>query len=279
MKKAVGGCLAAAVVLLVLCAVGLWFLVLKPAARVADRALDSAREGIAQVADLGRTVARMRELEAGVRVTGPYVPPADGRLTGAQVERFLAVQAAVVAALGSAAAVPDVPAGELVAEAAGALRALARLGDAGLAAKQAQVDALNAQSMSLDEYRWVRERASEVLIAGGVSMAAAGAGAAGSEVLGQAGEAAQQLGEAARQAVDAARRAAAAARDAWQGKPHAASPPQAPADAPASPGAPLPTGDAPLPGSSTDPRLLDFPLVAPHAEAFIRARALAAIGL
>jgi hypothetical protein len=219
----------------------------------------------------------MRELEAGVRTPGPYAAPADGHLTAAQVDRFLAVQAAVLAALGPATAVPDAPAGDLagaVAEAAGALRALARLGDAGLAAKQAQVDALNAQSMSLDEYRWVRERASEVLVAGGVSMAVAGAGAAGGEVLGRAGETAQQLGE-------AARRAAQAARDAWQGKPPAESAPQPPADEPSAPAAgdAPPAASAPLPGASTDPRLVDFPLVAPHAEAFIRARALAAIGL
>jgi hypothetical protein len=291
MKKALGGCLAAAVVLLVLGGASLWFLVIKPAAVVADRALEGAREGIAQVTDLGRTVARMRELEAGVRTPGPYAAPADGHLTAAQVDRFLAVQAAVLAALGPATAVPDAPAGDLagaVAEAAGALRALARLGDAGLAAKQAQVDALNAQSMSLDEYRWVRERASEVLVAGGVSMAVAGAGAAGGEVLGRAGETAQQLGEAARQATDAAtaaadaaRRAAQAARDAWQGKPPAESAPQPPADEPSAPAAgdAPPAASAPLPGASTDPRLVDFPLVAPHAEAFIRARALAAIGL
>ena len=295
MKKALGGCLAAAVVLLVLGGVALWFLVIKPAAVVADRALEGAREGIAQVTDLGRTVARMRELEAGVTTPGPWAAPADGRLTAAQVDRFLAVQTAVVAALGPATAVPDAPAGDLagaVAEAAGALRALARLGEAGLAAKQAQVDALNAQSMSLDEYRWVRERATEVLIAGGVSMSVAAAGAAGGEVLGRAGETAQQLGEAARQATeaataaaDAARRAAEAARDAWQGNPPAAPTPQPPADAAPAPAAPTAAGDAtatapaPLPGASSDPRLVDFPLVAPHAEAFVRARALAAIGL
>jgi hypothetical protein len=289
MKKALGGCLVAAVVLLVAGSALLWFLVIKPAAVVADRALDGAREGIAQVADLGRTVARMRDLEAGVR-TSAFAEPADGRLGAVQVERFLAVHAAVVAALGPAvipAAEAPSAGGGAFDEAAGTLRALAGLGAAGLAAKQAQVDALNAQAMSLDEYRWIRERAVAALVAGGVSMAVAGAGAAGSEALGRAGEAAQRLGDAARQATDAAtaaaeaaQRAAEAARAAWRGTPPApAAPSSGPPVEPVAPeGAPVPDAVAAA-ASGANAHLGDFALVEPHAEAFIRAKALAAVGL
>jgi hypothetical protein len=296
MNKTLGGCLLAAVVLAVAGGAALWFLVLKPAAQVADRALDGAREGISEVVDLGRTVARMRELEAGVLATA-FAAPADGLLSPAQLERFLAVQSAVVAALGPAALsgadLPTDPVG-VVAEAAGALRGLARMGEAGLAAKQAQVDALNAQSMSVDEYRWIRERGTAALVAGGVSIAVAGAGTVGGEALGRAAETAQRIGEAAKQATEAttaaaeaARRAAEAAQQAWRGTPAPAEPtaPAKPDPAPAAPDAVPPTADpgrpvpAPAPASSGDPQQANFALVEPHVEAFVRAQALAALGL
>jgi hypothetical protein len=296
MNKALGGCLVAAVVLAVAVGAGLWFFVLKPAAQVADRAIDGAREGISGVVDLTRAVASMRELEAGVRTTD-FAAPADGRLASTQVERFLAVQSAVVAALGPAAlsdaALPTDAVGA-VAEAAGALRALAGLGETGLAAKQAQVDALNAQGMSLDEYRWIRERGTAALVAGGVSIAVAGAGTVGGEALGRAAQTAQRLGEAAKQAseattaaAEAARRAAEAAQQAWRGTPAPAEPtaPAAPDPAPAEPdtvppnavpGTPVPS---PAPASTGDPQQANFALVEPHVEAFVRAQALAALGL
>jgi hypothetical protein len=301
MNKTLGGCLVAAVVLLVAAIAALWFLVLKPAAVVADRALDSAREGIAEVADLGRTVSRMRELEAGVRAAS-FTAPADGRLLPSQVEDFLTVQAVVVAALGPAVLSPDsVPTDAVgaVAEDAGALRALARLGDTGMAAKRAQVDALNAQSMSLDEYRWIRARATEALVAGGVSVAIAGASGAGSDALGRAADAARRMGEVAQRtseattaAAEAARRAAEAAQQAWRGAleepaaPTAPAPPKesaVPADPVASPADPTAAASAdsapPEPAADSDPRRANFLLVEPHAEAFVRAQAMAALGL
>ena len=295
MNKTLGGCLAAALLLAIAGGAALWFFVLKPAAVVADRALDGAREGLSQVADLGRTAARMRELEAGVRTTS-FVAPADGRLAPAQVDRFLVVQSAVVAALGAAAPTSEITATDAigaVSEAAGALRALARLGETGLAAKQAQVDALNAQAMSLDEYRWIRERASAALVAGGVSLAVGGTAVVGGEALGRATEAAQRLGEVAQRtseatqaATDAARRAAEAAQQAWRGTPTPAEPaaaPAAPAPAPAAADpvadAPDTTADAPAPTTDGDPQQANFALVEPHVEAFVRAQALAALGL
>jgi hypothetical protein len=294
MNKTLGGCLVAALLLAIAGGAALWFFVLQPAAVVADRALDGAREGIAQVTDLGRTVARMRELEAGVRTSGPYTAPADGGLTAAQVDRFLAVQSAVLAALGAAAPSGAITATDgigAVSEAAGALRALARLGETGLAAKQAQVDALNAQSMSLDEYRWIRERASAALVAGGVSLAVGGTAVVGGEALGRAAEAAQRLGEVAQRtseatqaAAEAARRAAEAAQQAWRGTPTPAEPaaaPAAPAQAPTDPVAEAPdtTPEAPAPTTDGDPQRANFALVEPHVEAFVRAQALAALGL
>ncbi|MCE3004514.1 MAG: hypothetical protein LW860_17710, partial [Xanthomonadaceae bacterium] len=82
------------------------------------------------------------------------------------------------------------------------------------------------------------------------------------------------------------RRAAEAARDAWRGTPAAPAEPEpstappdaatAPAAPEASPAAPV---DAPAPAGGIDARQADFALVEPHAEAFIRAKALAAFGL
>jgi hypothetical protein len=110
------------------------------------------------------------ELERQVKNTGPFNPPGSGVLTPTQVERFVAVQTAVRAQLGARfadlerrykalldkkeATALDLP--ELIS-------AYGDLAQIWIAAKKAQVDALNAQGLSLAEYRWVRDRSYRAL--------------------------------------------------------------------------------------------------------------------
>jgi hypothetical protein len=105
------------------------------------------------------------ELERQVKNTRPFAGPASDVLTPAQLDRFVAVQTAVRTRMGvrfaelerryktlidkKDASALDLP--ELVS----AYRDLAAIW---LDGKQAQVDALNAQGLSLAEYRWVRDR-------------------------------------------------------------------------------------------------------------------------
>jgi hypothetical protein len=110
------------------------------------------------------------ELERQIRNTSTFTAPASGLLAPAQMERFVAVQTAVRAQMGARfadlekrykalldkkeATALDLP--ELIA-------AYGDLAQIWIAAKQAQVDALNAQGLSLSEYRWVRDHSYRAL--------------------------------------------------------------------------------------------------------------------
>ena len=114
-------------------------------------------------------------LDRAIASTEPYTPPADGVLQPEQVERFVAVQRAVAAAADAA---PQGVAGlegqietletETTTDASGPNDALERLRDVparlmSIAStlrtlKQAQVDAVNAQAFSRDEYTWVKRQ-------------------------------------------------------------------------------------------------------------------------
>lgn len=117
---------------------------------------------VAQFAEL----AQAGEIERGVRNRGPYTAPASGELTRDQVERLVRVQGRVRDHLGARFA--DLEARHrtlLEKEQADALDlpqilAVYRdLASTWLDAKRRQVEALNEVNFSLDEYRWVRERA------------------------------------------------------------------------------------------------------------------------
>ena len=158
MKKALTGCLVVVVLALVLGAGGLWWFVLRPAWD-AGSALVGAAEQWQQLAELEAEVA---EDDAG------FAGPADGRLQAEQVARFVAVQQHIAAALGedwktleakyqAMEAQQDAEGREPdMAEALGAWEDLSGIL---LAAKRAQVDALNEAGMGLNEYRWVRDQA------------------------------------------------------------------------------------------------------------------------
>jgi hypothetical protein len=122
------------------------------------------REMIASGTEAFGTFEELGRLEEGVEDRSPYSPPADGRLTAAQVERFIAVHRTVRGDLGprwqevedryedtdGAGAEPSFT------EMLGVWR---DLGGIATDAKRRQVEALNEQGFSLAEYQWVREQA------------------------------------------------------------------------------------------------------------------------
>lgn len=109
---------------------------------------------------------RLESMDERITRTESFTPPADTALTEAQVERFLAVQRTVYDSVHT----------RLDTAAAGIKRLLekeragqepsfsevkdwfASFSDAIITAKRVQVDALNEQAFSLNEYRWVRRQ-------------------------------------------------------------------------------------------------------------------------
>lgn len=165
MKKALGGCLIVGVLILVVGGGAAWFFVLKPMWQAGS-----------ELVAAGKQFAQIAELDAKVRNTSAFRVPGDGRLEEAQVARFLAVQEAIDRALGGDWQALEQKYQTLqqslrqegrepnLQELFGAYSDLSHII---LRAKEAQVDALNAQGMSLDEYRWVRTQA---YIAVGIAM-------------------------------------------------------------------------------------------------------------
>ena len=150
MKKLVIGCGLALVLVAIAASAGFYYFVYRP-----------ARTFVASMSQLGEVA----ELDAKVANTRPFTAPADDTLTEAQVKRFVAVQESLHARMGTRATelqakykaieerkdVGSVALTDLV----GAYRDLFGV----IAeAKRAQVDALNAQAFSLDEYAWVKSR-------------------------------------------------------------------------------------------------------------------------
>jgi hypothetical protein len=111
-------------------------------------------------------LARVPELERSVRNRSRFVPPPSGELTESQVQRFLRVQQTVRTRLGGRAAEFEQNYRTLLAKehatAFDAPQILAAYRDIAVAyvdGKRVQVEALNAEAFSLDEYRWVRLQA------------------------------------------------------------------------------------------------------------------------
>lgn len=112
----------------------------------------------------GRHLERIEAMSKKIERQAPFSPPADTHLTDVQVERFLAVQRAVYdsshARLQDAVATiqklkekdrsGEGPSFDAV------MDWFSSISEALIAAKRAQVQALNAHNFSLSEYRWVR---------------------------------------------------------------------------------------------------------------------------
>lgn len=284
MKKYLIGFLVTATLLLLLSGVAVWLFLIKPAAQMAGSAVDAARQGLGQVAAVAQTTQAMRQMDTRINNQSAFEAPLDGRIDANQVERFVLVQSAVVAALGPEFAKVEASR----AQPGGAtqtftrLAALARLPALAMAAKTAQVEALNDQSMSLSEYRWIRGAGSAALVRGGVSLALlegfAGASAGVTETARIAAQdaiaATSSLGE----GIERARLAAAAAGAALRGEQHVepqgvsgsdASPPESDAES-------APMAIAPVEASV---QAANLALVKPNVDVFTRAQMLAAINL
>jgi hypothetical protein len=110
--------------------------------------------------------SQVPEIERGVRNRVAFTPPASGELNSQQVERLVRVQTRIRERLGARFAEFEKQHKVLLdKERASALDmpeifAMYRgLASAWMDAKREQVEALNEVSFSLDEYRWVRDRA------------------------------------------------------------------------------------------------------------------------
>ena len=140
-------------------AVGAYFLY-----RAARPVYDSARQMVDGAAQLAEVVATDQKLVN----TSDYAGPASGELTADQVQRFLRVQGHVTATLGARTEAfkekykelgTTRPDGTEVPPSLTQL--LAGLGDMSkvyMDARQAQVDALNTEKFSREEFSWVRLR-------------------------------------------------------------------------------------------------------------------------
>jgi hypothetical protein len=106
------------------------------------------------------------QLESGVRRQQTYQPPANGQLSPSQVQRLLRVQRAVRQGLGSRYTAIEARLRQLSDRFSAQQQldyraALDLFRDSGaliLDAKRLQVESLNAQGFSLEEYRWVRSQ-------------------------------------------------------------------------------------------------------------------------
>ena len=154
MKKLAVGCL----VVLVLAGVAV--------AGVSYYAYRQARAMFVQFAELGQ----VPEIEQSIRNKSAFVPPASDELTPGQVERLMKVQARVRQRLGERfgeferkyKALADKEKAT-IADAPALLAAYRDVAAGWLDAKRSQVEALNEAGLSLQEYRWIRDRAYRAL--------------------------------------------------------------------------------------------------------------------
>lgn len=158
MKKILGGCLIVLVIAIVGLGVAGYY-----AYRAAKPMIDSAADYVAKARELSRVgdqVANRR----------PFVPPDDGTLTAAQVDRFVAVQGRVRSELGDRWSVVESKAAEIRRKTEGNQRELSfsevtsmfsDIANIYIEARRVQVTALNVHKFSDGEYAWVRRRVYE----------------------------------------------------------------------------------------------------------------------
>ena len=157
MKKALTGCLLVSVLVLAVGGGALWYFFLRPAWNAGSELVGAAKQW-----------TELAQIDAQVANASDFTPPADGLIAGDTLQRFLAVQQDLEARVGARLATLEAKYREIEAQqtANGQVpsmqQAIGAYGDLfGLLkeAKQAQVDALNAQNLSLAEYRWARNQA------------------------------------------------------------------------------------------------------------------------
>jgi len=165
---------------------------------------------------------KIGEAEQAVRNKSSYTAPVDGKLSQAQVTAFIAVQQMISDKMGPDFAVleekvkkmnemenqsaePDLK--DIMGGIADMTKLMAK-------AKQVQVEGLNAQNMSMEEYRWIRDQVSSALPYLAVDVPTTGANAepaADAIVMDENAVAAKTVEEAIAKAQEAAQKAAAEA--------------------------------------------------------------------
>lgn len=153
MKKLLTGCLVVLVLAAIVVAVGGYVLY-----RAASPLIEDARgylAGMSQLSDLDRQIADKSS----------YTAPANGELTEAQVQRFVRVQEHVRAALGQRMKEIEERYRHLQSNSGGnqvsfteVLGSLREITGVYVDARRFQVEALNKERFSQDEYSWVRDR-------------------------------------------------------------------------------------------------------------------------
>jgi hypothetical protein len=171
MKKILGGCLIIVVIAMIGLGVASFY-----AYRYAKPMIDSAGDYLAKA----RQVSQLADRVAN---KAPYIPPDNGQLTQAQVERFVAVQGRVRDELGDRWSEIETKSAEIKQRTAGNQElSFAEIGavfkdiaNIYLEARRVQVNALNIHKFSDGEYTWVRRRVYEaagVEMASGIDMSA-----------------------------------------------------------------------------------------------------------
>lgn len=160
-KKVLGGCLAVVLLLLVVGAGAAYFFVLKPLWQAGAAVMETAQQW-----------QQVAQLEQQIKNRSPFTAPASAQLDARQVADLVAVQQALDARLGTRWQELEAKYKSLQAEQQQDGRepglqdmfvAYADLSGLIVEAKQAQVEALNAQNLSIEEYRWLRAQALSAL--------------------------------------------------------------------------------------------------------------------
>lgn len=169
MKKILAGCLLVAVIAM---------LGLGVVAFYAYRAVKPVIDNAANYMDKAREVTRLGE---NIKIKTRFEPPKNGELTNSQVDRFVAVQTRVRADLNDQWDQIERKSAELKARAQNSrdwtltefTGVFSDIANIYLAGRKAQVDAINVQRFSEEEYEWVRRRVYEaagVQLAGGMDL-------------------------------------------------------------------------------------------------------------
>ena len=170
MKKVLAGCL----IVIVIAIIGFGVV-----AFYAYRAMKPVIDNASNYMDKAREITRLGD---EIKIKTRYEPPANGELTSTQVERFLAVQTRVRSDLNGQWEQIEKKSAEIKAKAdanrqdwtlAEFTSVFTDIGSIYLAGRKSQVNALNVQRFSEEEYDWVRMRVYEaagVELAGGIDL-------------------------------------------------------------------------------------------------------------
>jgi hypothetical protein len=156
MKKLLVGCLVIIVLGVIVVGVGSYFLY-----RAASPLLEDARSYL-------QGMSQLEEIERGITNTSTYAAPSSGELNDAQVQRFVRVQQHVRSQLGQRMTEIEQKyktlRDETTADRTGPasliemMNALRDMAGAYVDARRYQVEALNKEGFSQEEYAWVRDR-------------------------------------------------------------------------------------------------------------------------